>query len=502
MRADGKAVPRRLGVVRRAARSVPRRLSVPLLVGASVLVVPVGAGAQSSTSVAPASAPAATITVTPDVWLSSYDPATDSPASGARCGHRDPVHAPNPCVPGVAADGSAREGWESQQFWGWSDAIQDRVGFGINSGSSVGVALGEIFTLADHIHWNQPIVGDFPTSIGVHGAVTVDPPGGAPFVIPLQRPDAPVYADAWQGFYLDYLETDNDFPCSHPEIQLSDVPCDDPVWLADHVVGSSRRGTVVREVDAHGVRWRLEILGWRDAEGTIRTTRASVEGTSVVQQIVARITAVSSTATTSSLAADRATSTLGEAVTLTATVAPAPGTGGTVAFLDNGTAMAGCEAQPVDVSTGVATCTTSALPVGDHQLSSVYGGSIGFVESTSSPLAHTVSTASGGGETTLYPCDPETRTIAGTPGNDRITGTPGPDVIFGLGGNDVIFGLGGNDVICGGEGKDDLRGGDGRDKVHGGEGDDRVNGGPGVDSCWGWTGTDTYAACEVFPSGR
>src|SRR5205085_1438090 len=49
---------------------------------------------------------------------------------------------------------------------------------------------------------------------------------------------------------------------------------------------------------------------------------------------------------------------VGQPVTLTATVSPAPDAG-TVAFTDGGTTIGGCAAVPVGVATGQATCTTT-----------------------------------------------------------------------------------------------------------------------------------------------
>jgi hypothetical protein len=76
-------------------------------------------------------------------------------------------------------------------------------------------------------------------------------------------------------------------------------------------------------------------------------------------------------------------------VTLTATVTPAPD-GGTVAF-DNGDAdIAGCATVPVNTNNGIASCQTSALPVGSDQISAIYSGDPNYLGSTSSALTETV----------------------------------------------------------------------------------------------------------------
>ena len=76
-------------------------------------------------------------------------------------------------------------------------------------------------------------------------------------------------------------------------------------------------------------------------------------------------------------------------VTLTATVTPTP-TGGTVAFDNGNAAIAGCATVSVNTTTGIASCQTSALPVGGDQISAVYSGDPNYLGSTSSALAEKV----------------------------------------------------------------------------------------------------------------
>jgi Bacterial Ig-like domain (group 3) len=84
-------------------------------------------------------------------------------------------------------------------------------------------------------------------------------------------------------------------------------------------------------------------------------------------------------------------SALGQAVTFTATVQPASGTGtatGTVTFND-GTAVLG----PGTLSGGTATFVTSGLAGGVHSITAVYGGDANFAGSTSPVLTQTVNKA-------------------------------------------------------------------------------------------------------------
>ena len=92
-------------------------------------------------------------------------------------------------------------------------------------------------------------------------------------------------------------------------------------------------------------------------------------------------------------------SVFGQAVTFTATVAAAvsgAGTpGGTVSFMDGATALGSGMLN----ASGKATLTTSALAVGSHGVTAVYGGNGSFVGSTSPALTQLVNPA--GTRTTL-----------------------------------------------------------------------------------------------------
>ena len=79
-------------------------------------------------------------------------------------------------------------------------------------------------------------------------------------------------------------------------------------------------------------------------------------------------------------------------VTLIATISPAP-TGsslGTVTFLNNGSAISG--ALSIDAS-GVATFSTTALPLGIDLITAAYSGNAGFVGSTSTAISVRVNSA-------------------------------------------------------------------------------------------------------------
>jgi hypothetical protein len=99
---------------------------------------------------------------------------------------------------------------------------------------------------------------------------------------------------------------------------------------------------------------------------------------------------VSADATTTSLAGPTGPGVYGQSLTFTATVAPAaPGTGtatGAVQFKDGTTTLA----TVAVAADGTATFTTSALAVGSHSITAVYGGDTNFTGSTSAGATQTV----------------------------------------------------------------------------------------------------------------
>ena len=95
--------------------------------------------------------------------------------------------------------------------------------------------------------------------------------------------------------------------------------------------------------------------------------------------------------TTTALVSSADPSAVGQAVTYTATVRPAPG-GGTVAFTDGTSVIAGCGAQPVSTSTGQATCQNAPATAGAHNITAAFSGSDDFAGSTSPILTQVVTT--------------------------------------------------------------------------------------------------------------
>ncbi len=92
------------------------------------------------------------------------------------------------------------------------------------------------------------------------------------------------------------------------------------------------------------------------------------------------------TPTTTSLSSSLNPSNVGQAVTYTATVSPAPGAG-TVSFTDGGAAIAGCSSRPL--TAGQSTCSTTP-PAGSHSIRAIYSGTSTYGMSTSSTLTQVV----------------------------------------------------------------------------------------------------------------
>jgi hypothetical protein len=94
--------------------------------------------------------------------------------------------------------------------------------------------------------------------------------------------------------------------------------------------------------------------------------------------------------TTTSLSSSPNPSSLGQAVTYTATLTPVPPASGTptgtVSFADGGTPITACTAQAL--SGGTATCTVTYSSPGTHSITATYGGDSNFA---SSPPSNTVS---------------------------------------------------------------------------------------------------------------
>ncbi len=104
----------------------------------------------------------------------------------------------------------------------------------------------------------------------------------------------------------------------------------------------------------------------------------------------ATLTVKTTVATTTNLTSSLSSSVFGQAVTFTATVKPASGTGtptGSVTFM-NGSITLG---TAVLSSSGKATLTTKALPAGQDSVTAIYSGNSNFATSTSAALTQNVS---------------------------------------------------------------------------------------------------------------
>lgn len=158
---------------------------------------------------------------------------------------------------------------------------------------------------------------------------------------------------------------------------------------------------------------------------------------------------IAKAATRASVSPSPSSATLGQSVTLTATIVPNVSSNevataslatmnGTVLFSDNGTTITGCSAQSVTFSAGAATatCVTSSLTAGTHSnILATYLGDASYNSSpNSTPATVTIGKASTSVAVTSNPTNPAlnqsvTYTAAITFPNP-LTVTPGGTVLF------------------------------------------------------------------------
>ncbi len=118
-----------------------------------------------------------------------------------------------------------------------------------------------------------------------------------------------------------------------------------------------------------------------NARGTFDVTITATNGvgTPALQYLVMTL---GGARTTTSLSSSADPASVGQAVTYTARVVPTPN-GGTVNFLANGGAIAGCTGVPVNTTNGEATCPTTYLSIGARSVQASYSGDAAFGPSAS-----------------------------------------------------------------------------------------------------------------------
>jgi outer membrane protein assembly factor BamB len=126
---------------------------------------------------------------------------------------------------------------------------------------------------------------------------------------------------------------------------------------------------------------------------------AVANGDDVTAIRIATTSPASQTSTSLSTSANPAGA--NQALTLTATVAPAPDAG-TVAFTDGGQVISGCGAVPVSVTTGQASCAARFGSTGQHAIVGSYSGDAYYLASSGS-LQQTIAQAPGGPNGTATP---------------------------------------------------------------------------------------------------
>ena len=129
---------------------------------------------------------------------------------------------------------------------------------------------------------------------------------------------------------------------------------------------------------------------------TAAFTGASGSGQTASSSSPAQTLTVNQASSGTKLAASTTTPAIGANVTYTATVTPGTSgpikPNGTVKFLDGGSPITGCTAQPLSAG-GAATCTVSYAAAGSHSVTATYNGDSSFTSSTSGATTVTVSSA-------------------------------------------------------------------------------------------------------------
>ncbi|HEY1445628.1 MAG TPA: Ig-like domain-containing protein, partial [Acidimicrobiales bacterium] len=98
---------------------------------------------------------------------------------------------------------------------------------------------------------------------------------------------------------------------------------------------------------------------------------------------------VNPASTTTTLASSVNPSGLGQSVTYTTRTNPVPD-GGTVAFTADGVSIGACAAQPVDTTTGQATCTQSYTAIASISIGATYSGDANYADSVATAITQTV----------------------------------------------------------------------------------------------------------------
>jgi len=102
------------------------------------------------------------------------------------------------------------------------------------------------------------------------------------------------------------------------------------------------------------------------------------------------------TTTTTALSSSPNPATVGQQVSYTATVSPAPD-GGTVAFSDGGGTIFGCGSVAVNTTTGEATCPVTYSTAGSHSITASYSGDGHYSRSSSSTVTQVINQSGTGG---------------------------------------------------------------------------------------------------------
>ena len=159
---------------------------------------------------------------------------------------------------------------------------------------------------------------------------------------------------------------------------------------------------------------------------TVTIAASNGVGSPAVQHLVVML-APTTTATTLSSSANPAV--VGQVVTYTAKVAPAPD-GGTVSFLDNGAPVPGCDKVTVNATTGQATCATTYSSSRNFGVQAFYSGHGRFGPSGSGVYTEVVNLATPG--YWLATANGQVYGLGGAPSLGGVTTSPNTGPVVGI----------------------------------------------------------------------
>ncbi len=254
-----------------------------------------------------------------------------------------------------------------------------------------------------------------------------------------------IAVDSAGDAYVAGTTNSSDFPTTSDAVQsafgggdanvfVAEVSADGTALEYSTNFGAESEGTAIA-VDSAGNAYVTGNAGFGSfpIENALQPTLGGGESDAFIAKFAFGQGQVTTSADTTTLRSSRSSSTLGQMVTFTATVAPGSGTTGTptgTVTFEEGTTVLGTATLG---TSGTATFSIATLAVGSHTITAAYGGDANFATSSGT----TVEAVSQAGSTTTLAASPNTATAGQTvtltatvTPDARSTGTPTGTVTF------------------------------------------------------------------------